>query len=105
MARRLLVLALLGSLVMMAGCVMPYRATISAPVIKTQSALMLGDTSVSCDKYGEAECEGIVVVAFGDASIKAAMDNGGIKRIHHVDTEEISVLGVYVRQVVRVWGE
>jgi len=105
MAKRLLVLALLVSVVMMAGCVMPYRATISAPIMKTNSAIMLGDTSVGYSKVGEAECEGIVLVAFGDASIKAAMEDGGITRIHHVDSEEISVLGVYCRQVIKVYGE
>ncbi len=105
MARRLLALALVLSFVALAGCVMPYRATIGAPVMKTQSAIMVGDTSAGYSKVGTAMCEGIVLVAYGDASIKAAMENGGISRIHHVDSEEVSVLGVYCKQIIKVYGE
>ena len=76
MGKRLLVLALLLSVVVLAGCVMPYTATISAPIIKTQSALAVGDTTVGHSKVGESMAEGIVVVAYGDASIEAAMKDG-----------------------------
>jgi len=105
MAKRLLVVALVVAVVGLSGCVMPYRATIGAPIMKTQSALFVGDTTAGYSKVGESMCEGIVLVSYGDASIRAAMEDGGIRRIHHVDTEEISVLGVYAKQIVRVYGE
>jgi hypothetical protein len=105
MGRRTLALALVLSLVVLSGCVMPVGGTIRAPIVKTQSALMLGDTSVGYSKVGESMAEGIVLIAQGDASITAAMEDGGIRRIHHVDSEEISILGVYCKQIIRVYGE
>jgi hypothetical protein len=44
-------------------------------------------------------------VAFGDAGIKAAMKDGGITRIHHVDQKLISVLGIYFQKTIEVYGE
>jgi hypothetical protein len=105
-----LALSLVLSAVVLAGCVMPYavgnsRATILAPVMDLKAPLALGDTSAGSSKVGTAEAQGVILFAFGDCSIEAAMKNGGIKRIHHVDTEELSVLGIYVKQTVRVYGE
>jgi len=41
----------------------------------------------------------------GDASIQAAMQNGGITKIHHVDYKVTSVLGVYATYTTVVYGE
>jgi hypothetical protein len=105
MVRRLSLLALVAAVAVMAGCVMPYRATIAAPVMKTSSAIAVGDTTAGTSKTGTATCEGIVFFAYGDASISAAMEQGHITRIHHVDSEEISVLGVYAKQTIKVVGD
>lgn len=45
------------------------------------------------------------LVATGDASITAACANGGIRKIHHVDWEANSVLGVFSTYRCVVWGE
>jgi len=45
------------------------------------------------------------VYATGDASISAAMRNGKITRIHHVDHETFSILGVYAKYTTIVYGE
>jgi hypothetical protein len=104
MGRRLLLLALLLSVVLAVGCTMPNGAVL-APVMVTKSAVAVGDTKADMDKVGTAQCEGIVLVAIGDASIEAAAKNGNITRIHHVDSEELNVLGIYSRQIIRVYGE
>ena len=33
------------------------------------------------------------------------MSNGGITKIHHADLETLSILGVYTKQKVIVYGE
>ncbi len=45
------------------------------------------------------------IVATGDGSIQAAMANGGISRIHHIDYKNFSVLGVYHKMTVMVYGD
>jgi hypothetical protein len=45
------------------------------------------------------------LVTWGDASLEAAMREGGIQTIHYVDYEVLSVLGIYVQLTVEVSGE
>ena len=71
----------------------------------TKSPLEVGDTSVGQSKVGESRAKGILIVAFGDCSIKAACEDGNITRIHHIDSEEINILGIYAEKIVRVYGE
>ena len=53
-------------------------------------------------KVGTAEAKGYVgVVALGDASIQAA----GITRIHHVDYQAKSYVGVYTIYTIIVYGD
>jgi hypothetical protein len=56
-------------------------------------------------RIGRATAIGIVAASWGDASISAAMRNGGITRIHHVDHETTNLLGVYARYTTIVYGE
>ena len=56
-------------------------------------------------KKGEAKATSIVGVALGDASIEAAMKNGGITKVHHVDTKVRNILGVYAEITTIVYGE
>lgn len=57
-------------------------------------------------KVGTAEAKGILgIVAIGDASIQAAAKEAGITRIHHVDYESKSYVGVYSIYTVVVYGE
>ena len=56
-------------------------------------------------KVGTATATSILgLVATGDASIKAAMDNGGITKVHHVDFRSKSILGIYAEFTVIVYG-
>ena len=63
------------------------------------------DAGANANKVGKATAEGIIFLGQGDASISAAARNGGITRIHHVDSETTSVLGIYSRYVTIVYGE
>ncbi len=105
MSKRSILLAMLMALfVTTVGCVMP-NGPVLAPVAQTKSTVAVGDTSVSQEKVGKAKVEGILFMASGDATIKAAMDEGNITRIHHVDAEEMNVLGIYARKTIKVYGE
>jgi hypothetical protein len=57
-------------------------------------------------KEGRATCSSILGwFGSGDASIEAAMRNGGITRLHHVDTQTYSILGCYATFTTVVWGD
>ena len=57
-------------------------------------------------KVGTAEAKGYVgVVALGDASIQAAAREAGITRIHHVDYQAKSYVGVYTIYTIIVYGD
>lgn len=45
------------------------------------------------------------LVATGDASIEAAAKAGGITKIHHVDFENFSILGIYATFTTVVYGD
>jgi hypothetical protein len=57
-------------------------------------------------KVGTAKMQSILgIVATGDASIEAAAKSAGITKIHHVDYEATSVIGVVATFTVVVYGE
>jgi hypothetical protein len=54
---------------------------------------------------GVATSSGIVLFCEGDASLKAAMDNGAIKKVHHVDYKVKNIFGIIGSTSTIVWGE
>ncbi|MBS3758205.1 MAG: TRL-like family protein [Desulfobacterales bacterium] len=97
-------IGLIALIPMMVGC-----AT-SVPIggIYTKVKLPVdGEYAMSeATKVGTAECTSILnMVATGDASIQAAMENGNISKIHHVDWDVENILGVYGVYTVTVYGE
>lgn len=57
-------------------------------------------------KVGTAECQGILgLVTTGDASIETAAKSAGITKIHHVDYESSSIIGIIAKYKVIVYGE
>ena len=105
MRKALMLFVLVALVAVFAGCAVMPNSAVLAPVCVTKSPVAVGDTSVSPLKTGTAQVEGILFIAFGDASISTAMRNGGITRIHHVDSEDFNVLGIYARQIITVYGE
>lgn len=61
----------------------------------------------SADRAGSASCQQILwAFAFGDCSVKAAMEDGSIDRLHHVDSEiKVILWGVFSEWTLRTWGE
>ncbi len=62
-------------------------------------------TAATMPKMGTAQAIGIIGIATGDASIGAAMRNGGITKVHHVDTQVKNILGIYAEYTTVVYGE
>lgn len=95
-------IALIAVALMLAGCGAVYTG-IKTPMPDISTTL--SDTMGS--KVGKSTCTSMVwVVLVGDCSIKTAMDNGGITKIHHVDTEITRVLmGLYGELTTVVYGD
>lgn len=106
--KKLIVCASVAALAVLAtGCVGP-----NGPLVGTVGGIytdVSGPVSVTSNtgasKSGSATSKGIIGVAWGDSSIKAAAANGGITKIQHVDYHVTSVLGVYTETIVTVYGE
>ena len=99
--------AIAGLGLAMTGCVMPSPCNMYSPL-----AIDVGspdtkfiDNSVKPEKVGKATASGIICFTDGDCSIKAAMENGGIKKIHHVDYKTKNIFGIYATQTTFVYGE
>jgi hypothetical protein len=65
-----------------------------------------GPATSSAAKRGEASFTSILgIIATGDASLKAAMENGGITKVHHIDQQITNILGVVATYKIIVYGE
>lgn len=90
-----------------AGCVMTPESKIMSAItldVKNPDTRFI-DNSVKPEKMGVAKASGIICFCEGDASIKAAMENGGIKKIHHVDYKTRNILGIIADYTTIVYGE
>lgn len=105
MKTKLLLLPLLAAAA--SGCVMVgpsnARSLLTLDVQSPDTTFI--DNSVRPLKKGEATATGLLLYTEGDASIKAAMQNGGISKIHHVDYKVKNVLGIVGSTTTIVWGE
>ncbi|WP_295938109.1 TRL-like family protein [uncultured Alistipes sp.] len=96
-------LAVAFAALMFAGCV---KAPLIGGVYTNVRDGFAVTGNAGSSKVGTAEAKGYVgVVALGDASIQAAARDAGITRIHHVDYEAKSYVGVYTIYTVIVYGE
>jgi len=99
-----LVVLVLFVAVMLAGCATPFPMGSFYTEIKAPVAAASGPLSYS--KVGTASSTSILaIVATGDASIKAAAANGGIKTIKYVDYDAINYLGIYGKYTTTVYGD
>ena len=103
--KKLLVLAALAMAA--SGCVMvgPSNAQSAITLDVSSPDTSFIDNSVRPLKMGTATSSGIVCFVQGDASLKAAMENGGITKIHHVDYKVKNMLGIIGSVTTIVWGE
>jgi hypothetical protein len=91
---------------MLSGCTAFSLGPVPALITLDQKGpVAVGPATELGSKVGTSEAKGILVYSTGDASIKAAMENGGISRIHHVDNETMNILGVYAVYRTIVYGD
>jgi len=91
------------SLALLAGCsaVTPMTGSL---YVQMDGPVAVGSAAGS-SKVGEAQAQGIIGIVTGDASISTAMKNGGITKIHHVDSKVTNILGIYAKYITVVYGE
>lgn len=57
-------------------------------------------------KVGTGHETGVLgLISIGDASIQTAAKSAGIKKISHVDVQKMSVLGIFAKYDIFVYGE
>jgi len=90
-------------MVMLVGCtgVTPMNGSLYTDL---KGPVAVGDAATA-SKTGTAKSQGILGVALGDSSIETAMANGGITKVHHVDTHVTNILGIYATYETIVYGE
>jgi hypothetical protein len=102
-ARRLAIPLLSAAL--LAGCTSMGNAPVTSLITLNEMGPVAVGSAAGSAKVGRSEAWGILLFATGDASISTAMKNGGITRIHHVDHETSTFLGVYAKYTTIVYGE
>jgi hypothetical protein len=90
---------------LLSGCATVGQAPVTAPITLNERGPVTYGPAAGSSKIGRATATGILIVAWGDASISAAMANGGLTRVHHVDHETFNILGVYARYTTIAYGE
>jgi hypothetical protein len=91
------------SAILLAGCATPYPMGMIYTEVK--SPVAVGDAG-SCSKTGTSKASSILgMIATGDASIKAAMANGGITKIKYVDYDSKNILGIVGEYTTTVCGD
>ena len=87
------------------GCTYPVHTPISNMLYSDYEGPLAATSNPGWSKVGTAEVTSVLGLGSGDASIKAAMENGKITKIHHVDYKSKNVLGVYSTFKIIVYGE
>ena len=94
------------SMSLMSGCAYVVKQPVTGFIYSEVKDGMLTNEGTGMSKKGTATATSILGwVATGDASISAAMKNGGITKVHHVDFESTSIIGIYATYTVVVYGE
>lgn len=107
MNRLLILSALLGGTVLLSGCgIFPMKGQAVAPITLDHiSSDPIVDNSVRPVKHGRSQSKGVILFHTGDASIGAAMRDGGITKVHHVDYDVKNILFLYNETTTIVYGE
>ncbi len=99
------VLVTVSCAAMLTGCAVIPQGPITAPLMLDMKGPVSTGAAAGSAKVGRSEAWGILIFATGDASISAAMRNGGVTRVHHVDNETMNILGIYAKYTTIVYGE
>jgi hypothetical protein len=89
----------------MASCAMS-SAPLTGFLYTDMKAPLAVTSNTGSTKVGTAKATSILgIVATGDASIEAAARSAGITKIHHVDYQATSIIGIIASFTVMVYGE
>ena len=89
----------------LSGCAMVASPLTGGIVTNVKGPVTATGSDQVPTKVGQATATSVLGwVASGDASIEAAAKAGGITKIHHVDYQSNSVLGIYAKYTVIVYG-
>ncbi|MGR6034091.1 MAG: TRL domain-containing protein [Candidatus Nitrosoglobus sp.] len=103
MKSKKLAAAIIGASATLAGCATVYP--VGAFYTNVKLPMQVTDNTNEFKK-GEATCQSILsLVATGDCSIEAAKENGGIRKVSHVDWDVENILGIMGTYKVTVYGE
>ena len=90
--------------VVVTGCATAFPA--GAAYMKLKFPIAATSNGAASQKVGVAKCTSYLgMVTMGDVSLKTAMKNGGITKIHYVDWEVESIAGIIGKYKVLVYGE
>jgi len=104
--RTLVCLAVVAALFLSVGCTAPNAPVLAGLVIDQKGPVSMAENyDMKSMKTGTSQAQGVILVGFGDASIKRAAENGQITKIHHVDSNSLCVLGIYSSYETIVYGE
>ncbi|MCD6586658.1 MAG: TRL-like family protein [Desulfobacteraceae bacterium] len=111
----LFICATLFSIMFMTGCASnlfpggptPAGVIITNVTAPSQYLAVATDKDAQSIKVGESSATAILgLFAFGDASIDAAMKDGNIRRVHHVDHRVNLILyGLFLKDTTIVHGD
>lgn len=105
--KRVLRVAALAATFSLGGCLAmsPYAPVTGLAYANVGGPIMATNYLEKPTKVGRATARSILgYYASGEATIEAASRNGGITKIHHVDYEVQSVLGIVADYTVVVYG-
>lgn len=106
-------LSSLGLAVVVSGCAVPYGAPVVPPpgvLFSNVSApidIDMEKTQVTPQrpKMGEASVINVLgFFAFGDCSIQAAAEDGGLATIEHLDYSHLNILYLFQKFTIRAYG-
>jgi len=100
--------ALAGALLALSGCysapIMPPVGLLYTGVEAPVSAAAVGQNLGS--RKGRSSSAAVLgLFAWGDSSVKAAAENGGISQLKHIDYRFFHVLGIYQEFTTVVYGD
>jgi hypothetical protein len=100
--RELLFIALIG--MMLSSCAGVYFLGTGLVRVKIKVPLLVSENKMG-KKVGTGQYWSLLgLVAMGDAGIQDIAKNAGIKEVSHVDYEVKSVLSLYARATIYVYG-
>lgn len=102
---------LCGVVLMATGCAGFMTAPVVPPVAFVYTGIKApldvdADNTAITGKRGTASTINVLgLVAMGDASVKAAAEDGGITKVEHMDYEFFNVLFVFSKYTTIVYGQ